>query len=349
MKGLTKGSFAALAANMRTAAAILEKQKDSDDGSLLTIFDKEAYLAASVKLVSELPPRKIMMFSKVDIVTLLDQSDEFKVLANRLDELDLSNEATLQSLRKVVLRMVTRKLEKEMKFVVSPAVAEEEDMEEEEMVQAVSPSTKQLQPAVMKEAAATESVSVTPRKRQRSETEEEESLLTKTTDEVDITKQQTEDKEESKEDVKRCKTDSEVAALDLLNHLIASGGADRYLCTAFENTWIHTRRARRQQAAAGSNPTQPATNQTLLDALPAMNTPLIHVAVSLTPIVFLGQPIKGKICAIEVNALKVQHRVTYGQWYSVFKKMVLSNKQTEGGQLPSMYNLTDSICCTPCL
>lgn len=361
LKSLSKLSFAKLTANMKSAATVLAQQIESKEGSLLEIFNTEHYKNAAVRVVSAKSLLKTLFFSKDDIAGLLGQIEELKELANRLDELDLSNKATLHSLCLVVLRALATRLETEMKFVISPvqtdeAMEEDDDLEEtkkdmeedndleetkkdteEEMVQEVSQTIEQ--PAVTKDVSMEEKAPDTHRKRQRSEAEEEEE------DSLEAnTSQGAEDKvveEEIKDDVKRCKTESKVAALDLLQQLTSSGGAESYLCTAFENTWMSKRRNKRHP----HHQQQQATRPPLLDALPALNTPVIHLQLSLKPLESCNIESKEKtcklLCAVGLNPLEVQSRSLYGNWFSVFKRMVMVSHSPDKQQQQQPTDVTD--------
>ena len=342
-----------------TEAAPMEEEKRK--GNLFALFDHSRYNSKE-SLPSETPAikPKLIKLNPAKMSCLLQKLDQFRPLASRLGELDLSNPGTVAKLNLIALRAMVALLEEMLSFTCVPLSTEESSGASLELSIGRSsselsfPSDHDSSMAVgdptpeadhdqvvgdptpeadvvgdpTPEADPTMSIGSQVPADSVELVESRKRHRSDPTDTSDLTPVET-------EDPKRVKLFPHSPALDLL-YAAAKGVSNAYTCSVYSTTWKHQRSQRRHQlhspiadpeatsmdGLAQSLPEVAPVLQVILAAVrPSLRTPAREETASQSPS-FLGQKIK--IANVQLTPTNLSYVSEFTTFFGYFKKLVTS-------------------------
>ena len=281
-------------------------------GNLFALFDQAQYQWVASRLPAKDQRRsKFLMLTATHIAGLLQKVSALKLLGERLGDLDLSNECLVGKLADVVMQALVAIMEDQLKFTceaetVYPSSADCSAMEigvESTLPQAVGGEAPQdigrggdMEVEKMVEGPSTAEEDGGTRKRQRTEQHSEGT---------------------HSEEPKRAKLFPVPVALQLLCSAVR--GTEAYLCTAHTNTWLHRRKAQREQQHQGG---------ASITALPPPETPDLQF--SLSSLTSASNELKGvsvpseTIAIVKLMPTELQQRTDFSTFFAFFKKLIIS-------------------------
>ncbi len=289
--------------NFKEANQVLQKEleKTAEPVSILALFDEttptfSTHLSTSIAL------------SRLDLAHLLSDAS---YLIGHLEELDLESSDVRYCLGQVVLKEVRRSLSLKFGFVV------EADPIDDVMEEAKSPGHMTSSPGHMTsqaDAVVDEGPSSYRKRRRRSSSED---MLPKRAREDDD-------------------TSAGPHALDVLYGMLPPKPHPySYTCTAFENTWVHARRARRkhlQEESGGkegespSDPPESSSAEDLSAMLDTLPTPLPRLQLQLELLPPPQTSKEGEMCTLKMKRIQGKD-LDFHTFIAVIKKMLVSGKK----------------------
>lgn len=321
-KSLSKVTFFQ---DMLTASKIILQEQlqleksvaDSSDtgGNLFALFDHAQYeWVASTLPAKGLDQKKskYLMLNLNHVAGLLQRVSALKLLGERLRELDLTNQCLLEKLADVVMQALVAVMEEELKFrCEAETVDSSESSVECSSVMELGVERRTLQQLVAGET--TQDI--------RSGGDMEVDMVegTSIAEECTRKRQRTEQhcEDTHPEEPKRAKLFPASVALQLLSSAVK--GTEAYSCIAHTNTWLHRRKAQREQQRQGG---------ASVIALSPAETPVLRFSLSsLNP---ASDELKGvsvpseTITIVKLMLKEPQQTTDFFNFFAFFKKLIIS-------------------------
>ena len=286
-------------------------------GDLLALFDQTQYQSITSKSYKAPTMLKYLMFTPLRVAGLLQRVETLRPLAERLAELDLRNERVGEKLAAVVVKVLLSILEEELKFVC-----------EVETMQSNEPSnvehtvgTFAMELSMEGDMAAVVTGGVLEEKIEDGTCTVGEGCPFMGEEDGGTRKRQPTEPGATLEDPKRVRlSNAAPQALDLLNSAAAATDEDAkvYMCMALTNTWLHRRRAQRQQhQGEASLTTQPPPQCPVLQFSLSSHKPTASNlrGINMPP---------GTITVVKLKLRDPQQTVDFATFFAFFKKLIFS-------------------------
>ena len=257
------------------------------------------------------------MFTPLRVADLLQRVETLRPLGERFAELDLRNEQVRMKLAAVVVKVLLSILEEELKFVCEVQMmqsSEPSNVEHTVGTFAMELSMEGVMPAVVAGGVLEEKME------DGSHTVGEGGPFIGEEDGGTRKRQPTEPGATLEEPKRARLSPAAPQALDLLNSAAAATdeGVKVYMCMAFTNTWLHRRRAQRQQhQGEASLTTQPPPQGPVLQFSLSSHKPTASnlKGINMPP---------GTITVVKLGLGDMQQMADFAVFFAFFKKLLFS-------------------------
>ena len=286
-------------------------------GDLLALFDQTRYQSITSKSSKAPKMLRYLMFTPLRVADLLQRVETLRPLGERFAELDLRNEQVRMKLAAVVVKVLLSILEEELKFVCEVQMmqsSEPSNVEHTVGTFAMELSMEGVMPAVVAGGVLEEKMEDGPH------TVGEGGPFIGEEDGGTRKRQPTEPGATLEEPKRARLSPAAPQALDLLNSAAAATdeGVKVYMCMAFTNTWLHRRRAQRQQhQGEASLTTQPPPQSPVLQFSLSSHEPTASnlKGINMPP---------GTITVVKLGLGDMQQMADFAVFFAFFKKLLFS-------------------------